>query len=59
MLLVEKFKQKTSQELRASGISPEPNELDRLIEETIDKAEAYEQSRDEEDDKAREKIQKE
>ena len=58
MLLVEKFKQKTSQELRVSGISPEPNELDRLLEETIDRAEAYEQSRDDEDDKAREKIDK-
>ena len=32
MLLVEKFKKNTSQELRASGISPEPSELDRLLE---------------------------
>ena len=59
MVLVEKFKKKTSQELKASGISPEPNELDRLLEEIIERAEVCEQSRDEADDNAREKIRKE
>ncbi|KAL9976910.1 hypothetical protein ACROYT_G014252 [Oculina patagonica] len=59
VVLVEKFKKKTSQELKASGISPEPTELDRLLEEIIERAEACMQSRDEEDDKAREKIRKE
>lgn len=59
MVLVEKFKKKTSQELKASGISPEPTELDRLLEEIIERAEVCEQSRDEADDNAREKIRKE
>ena len=59
MVLVEKFKKKMSQELKASGISPEPTELDRLLEEIIERAEVCEQSRDEADDNAREKIQKE
>ena len=59
MVLVEKFKKKTSQELKASGISPEPTELDRLLEEIMERAKVCEQSRDEEDDKAREKKQKE
>ena len=59
MVLVEKFKKKTSQELKASGISPEPTELDRLLEEIIERAEVCEQSRDETDDNAREKIRKE
>lgn len=59
MVLVEKFKKKTSQELKASGISPEPTELDRLLEEIIERAEACDQSRDEEDDNTREKKQKE
>ena len=59
VVLVEKFKKKTSQELKASGISPEPTELDRLLEEIIERAEVCEQSRDEEDDKARERIRKE
>ena len=47
MVLVEKFKKKTSQELKASGISPEPTELDRLLEEIMERAEVCEQSRDE------------
>ncbi|PFX23943.1 hypothetical protein AWC38_SpisGene11499 [Stylophora pistillata] len=46
-------------ELKASGISPEPTKLDRLLEEIIERAEACDQSRDEEDDKAREKKQRE
>lgn len=58
-ILVEKFKKKTSQELKASGISPQPTELDRLLEEIVERMEASEQSRDEEDDKEREKIRKE
>ena len=58
MVLVEKFK-KMSQELKASGISPEPTKLDRLLEEIIERAEVCEQSRDEVDDNAREKIRKE
>ena len=58
MVLVEKFKKKMSQELKASGISPEPTELDRLLEEIIERAEVCEQSRDEVDDNAREKIWK-
>lgn len=59
MVVVEKFKKKTSQELKASGISPEPTELDRLLEEIIERAKVCDQSRDEEDDNAREKKQKE
>ena len=59
MVLVEKFKKKTSQEIKASGISPEPTELDSLLEAIIERAEACEQSRDEEDDNARERRQKE
>ena len=59
MGLVEKFKKKTSQELKASDISPEPTELDRLLEEIIERAEACDQSRDEEDDNTIEKKQKE
>ena len=61
MVLVEKFKKKTvtSQEFKTSGISPEITELDMLLEEIIERAEVYEQSRDEENDKAREKIEKE
>ena len=58
-VLVDKFKKKTSQELQASGISPEPTELDRLLEEIVERAEASEQSRDHEDQKAQEKIRKE
>ena len=45
-VLVDKFKKKTSQELQASGISPEPTELDRLLEEIVERAEASEGSRD-------------
>ena len=59
MVLVEKFIKKTSQELKASGISPEPTELDRLLEEIIERAETCDQSRDEEDDNTRKKKQKE
>ena len=59
MVLVEKFKKKMSQELKASDISPDPTELDRLLEEIIERAEVCEQSRDEADDNAREKIRKE
>ena len=58
-VLVEKFKRKTNKELRASGISPEPTELDVLLEEIVERAEASEQTRDEEDDRQREKIRKE
>ena len=36
MVLVEKFTKKISQELKASGISPEPTKLDRLLEEIIE-----------------------
>ncbi|KAJ7385926.1 hypothetical protein OS493_012254 [Desmophyllum pertusum] len=58
MNLAYKFKKKTNQELRASGICPEPTELDRLLEEIAERSEASEQSRDE-DDNARVKLRKE
>ena len=59
MVLVEKFKKKILQELKARGISPEPTKLDRLLDEIIESAEVCEQSKDEVDDNGREKIRKE
>ena len=55
--LVDKFKKKTSKELSASGISPEPTELDRLLEEITEQMEVSEQMIDDEDEKARAKVQ--
>ena len=55
--LVDKFKKKTSKELSASGISPEPTELDRLLEEITERMEVSEQMIDDEDEKARAKVQ--
>ncbi|KAK2551956.1 hypothetical protein P5673_026952 [Acropora cervicornis] len=45
MVLIEKIKKKTAQELKASCISPEPTELDRLLKEIMERAEACDQSR--------------
>ena len=55
--LVDKFKKKTSKELSASGISPEPTELDRLLEEITERMEVSEEMIDDEDEKARAKVQ--
>ena len=55
--LVDKFKKKTSKELSASGISPQPTELDRLLEEITEQMEVSEQMIDDEDEKARAKVQ--
>jgi len=45
--------------LQASGISPEPTELERLLEEIVERSETVDQSREEENEKTREKIRKE
>ena len=58
MVLVEEFR-KMPQDLKASGISPESTELDRLLEDIIERAEVCEQWRDEADGNVREKIRKE
>ena len=43
--LLKKIKKKTAQELKASCISPEPTERDRLLKEIIERAEACDQTR--------------
>ena len=45
--------------MQASGISPEPTELERLLEEIVERSETVDQSREEEDEKTKEKIRKE
>ena len=42
---MKKLKRKTAQELKANCISPEPTELDRLLKEIMERAEACDQSR--------------
>ena len=55
--LIPRFKRKQKEEDLASGISPEDNELDSMLEEMLEKEEAAEMQQNEDDEKKKKKVE--